>query len=245
MGSISDKREDQDALRGAHDRAGVGPLLVGLPGVGDPVAADRLGGAARQPDLDRGCRVADRRGVPAGGDQRGGRGHRGVRRLEGLALHHGGPLHPRWPVGVHPARQHLLRAGLGAGADPDLLRRLRDHPGCRLAGGEPLLVGEPDHGDPADSAGVLGVGVRPGVRAGPADGLDPVLGGLLRAVPGLLPDLHGVHGPPRRAGGRRHRRCAPSLNHPVLVRQLTLASMTLASTSWLIRRAPWPGRARG
>ena len=46
-------------------------------------------------------------------------------------------------LGVRPAGQHLLRAGLGAGADPDLLRRLRDRPGCGLAGGEPLLVGEP------------------------------------------------------------------------------------------------------
>jgi hypothetical protein len=42
-----------------------------------------------------------------------------------------------------------------------------------------------DHRDPAAAAGVLGVGVRPGVCAGPADGLDPVLGGLLRAVRGF------------------------------------------------------------
>ena len=35
-----------------------------------------------------------------------------------------GDLPPGWPVGVHPAGQHLLRPGLGPGADPGLLRRL-------------------------------------------------------------------------------------------------------------------------
>jgi uncharacterized membrane protein HdeD (DUF308 family) len=39
--------------------------------------------------------------------------------------------------GVLPAGQPLLRARLGARADPDLLPHLRDHPGCRLAGGNP------------------------------------------------------------------------------------------------------------
>ena len=76
--------------------------------------------------------------------------------------------------------------------------------------GEPLLVGQPGHRDPAGPVGVLGVGVRPGVCAGPADRPDPVLGGLLRVVPGLLPDLHGVHGPSRRNRGRGRRRCGPT-----------------------------------
>ena len=44
------------------------------------------------------------------------------------------------PVRLHPAGQHLLRPRLGAGADPGLVRRLRDRPGRGLAGGEPLLV---------------------------------------------------------------------------------------------------------
>src|SRR4029453_4045209 len=97
----SDKREDQDAVRGADDRAGVGPLLVGLPGLGHPVAADRLGGAARQPDLDRGRGGAGGGGVPAGRDQRGGSGRGGARRLEGWAPDPGGPVPPRWPGGLY------------------------------------------------------------------------------------------------------------------------------------------------
>jgi hypothetical protein len=57
---------------------------------------------------------------------------------KGLALHPRGHLLSGRAVGVHPARQDLLRAGLGAGADPDLLRHLRDHPGRGLPRGEPL-----------------------------------------------------------------------------------------------------------
>jgi hypothetical protein len=84
------------------------------------------------------------------------------------------------------------------GADPGLLRQLRHHPGRSLACGEPLLVGSAGHGDPADSAGVLGVGVRPRVRPGPADLPDPVLGRLPGSLQGLLPDHAGLHRPPRR-----------------------------------------------
>jgi uncharacterized membrane protein HdeD (DUF308 family) len=38
---------------------------------------------------------------------------------------------------------------------------------------------------------------------GPADLSDLVLGGVLGVVPGLLPDLFGLHRPPRRTRGRR------------------------------------------
>src|SRR4029450_12972948 len=74
-----------------------------------------------------------------------------------------------------------------------------------LASGEPLLVAPADHRDPAGPAGVLGVGVRPGVRPGPADLPDPGLGGLSGALQGLLPDHPGLHSPPRRKGGCGHR----------------------------------------
>jgi uncharacterized membrane protein HdeD (DUF308 family) len=57
-----------------------------------------------------------------------------------------------------------------------------------------------------------------GCTPGPADLSDLVLGGLLRVVPGLLPDLHGLHGPSRRNRGRGRRRCGPTLNHPVRVK---------------------------
>src|SRR4029453_17919231 len=66
-------------------------------------------------------------------------------------------------VRLCPAGQHLLRPGLGAGADPGLLRRLRDHPGGSPPGGEPLLGAESDPWDPAGAVGVLGVGLGPGV----------------------------------------------------------------------------------
>ena len=179
---------------------------MGLPGLGDPVAADRLGGAAPERDLDRDCRVAARGGVPALGDQRGRAGRRGAGWLEGLALHPGGHLLAGRAVRLHPTRQHLLRPGLGAGADPGLLRRLRDHPGRGLPGGQPLLVAGADPWDPAGPVGVLGVGFRPGVCAGPADVSDLVLGRFPGPVPGLLPDLFGLHRPPRRTGGRRRAR---------------------------------------
>jgi hypothetical protein len=100
--------------------------------------------------------------------------------------------------------QHLLRPGLGAGVDPGLLRRLRDRPGGDVTGGEPLLVGQPGHRDPAGAVGVLGVGLGSGVCPGPADLPDLVLGGVLGVVPGLLPDLPGLHHPPRRNGSRGH-----------------------------------------
>src|SRR4029450_9609471 len=109
-------------------------------------------------------------------------------------------------VRLCPAGQHLLRPGLGAGADPGLLRRLRDRPGGGPPGGGPLLVAESDHRDPADLAGVLGVGLGPGVCPGPADLSDLVLGRVPGVVPGLLPDLFGLQCPPRRPGGRRRAR---------------------------------------
>src|SRR5262249_49559510 len=88
-----------------------------------------------------------------------------------------------------------------------------DCPGHRLAAGEPLLVARPDHGNPAGSAGVLGVGLGPGVQPGPAGLSDLVLGGVPGVVPGLLPDLHGLRRPPRRTRRRgRTRRHEPQLN---------------------------------
>ena len=70
-------------------------------------------------------------------------------------------------------------------------------------------MGQPDHRDPADPVGVLGVGVRPGLCPGPTDSLDPVLGGLFRAVPGLFADHAGLRCPPRRGRGRRPRSRGP------------------------------------
>src|SRR4029453_4149807 len=134
------------------------------------------------------------------------RGHPVPRRLEGLALHPGGHLLPGGAVRLHPAGQHLLRPGLGAGAGPGLLRRPPDHPGRVLPRGEPLLVAESDPWDPAGAVGVLGVGLGPGVCPGPADLSDLVLGRVPGVVPGLLPDLFGLPRPPRRPRGRRRAR---------------------------------------
>src|SRR6266536_3544036 len=92
-----------------------------------------MAGAAPERAVDHDRRGPDRRGVPPRGDQRGGPGCPGARRLEGLALHHGGALRTGCAVGLHPAGQHLLRARLRPRADPDLLRHLRDRPRSSLA----------------------------------------------------------------------------------------------------------------
>ena len=61
----------------------------------------------------------------------------------------------------------------------------------------------PDHGHPAHPAGLLGVGIRPGLRPGPAGVPDPVLGRASWRCSGHHADHDGVRDPSRGEDGSR------------------------------------------